>query len=784
MESWGEIMSISLRENEVNRVEKGTLLFEEAEPVRHICLILKGKIQIKNKGLRIAAGAGTFIGICDSFVGEYQAAYTAIENLAFFVFPISISDDIETIMETNKEYRGFAAASLSRMIKEMEKIYSALLSGTKLLHKFTKNMYLKYKEIGQKAGYACVEVPDIEKLEDFHHETCISAETVTYYKDCASMPMEVQKSFYTFSTSICMHHVREQADIITQMMMECQELSEEMYEIFKGLISVDSPCLFKGIASLAMDIERGGGKNTELVDMMDGVIDKINSTEQLLVGKIGMEIQIDRGEMEEIYFKLLSGNGQAEKGKDFALEDVDLWEDIKDTVKDSLKQILEYSGIPQEKQDEFKERLKDFVENKDSKSAEEETRKICRRLTQAFYPVYKAVFLKAFQEKSQNRVITMFLDYGYMDENLLTKEQIIELYQLETEESIGGPCKVYTIRQWLKEIYLMNKEPSKNEFDTDFDGYMREQLHTKQFTAEEAKRYSQDPEFRLNYEVVNMFTYNNRIVSGRMGGFVPVLYSDVFTKSIGKSLIAAKEVNAAINRIRLVDYSLFYRESMYSKPEIGIKKEYIMEEVFPEIILLPVAGSKAVMWQEITGKKRSTPARFLLPVFTDISLENLLIPILGRFRWELCRTVQGSAWSDVTYPSLTSEYSDYIQFYRKNRELTEEKKEKLKLQIQRARGNTREVFVTDYIIWINFEAKGSLRLNKISRAVLATYCPFSKAIREKIMDQPLFAEAMAKYQREKMKKIKELDLRMRALQKDHVEITQEIEDTMNYYRDM
>ena len=88
--------------------------------------------------------------------------------------------------------------------------------------------------------------------------------------------------------------------------------------------------------------------------------------------------------------------------------------------------------------------------------------------------------------------------------------------------------------------------------------------------------------------------------------------------------------------------------------------------------------------------------------------------------------MQGTSWNNIQIKSLTSEYSDYIQFYRKNRDLSEDKKEKLKMQIQKCRNNTREVFVTDYINWIRHEAKGGITLNKTVREIMATYCPFTK----------------------------------------------------------
>ena len=79
---------------------------------------------------------------------------------------------------------------------------------------------------------------------------------------------------------------------------------------------------------------------------------------------------------------------------------------------------------------------------------------------------------------------------------------------------------------------------------------------------------------------------------------------------------------------------------------------------------------------------------------------------------------------------------------------------------------------------------GALKLNKYVRELLATYCPFSKQIRDKIRTQPLFEEAMARYNRNKFKKIHELELRYHALQKDNIELTQELIDTMKFYKEL
>ena len=47
-------------------------------------------------------------------------------------------------------------------------------------------------------------------------------------------------------------------------------------------------------------------------------------------------------------------------------------------------------------------------------------------------------------------------------------------------------------------------------------------------------------------------------------------------------------------------------------------------------------------------------------------------------------------------------------------------------------------------------------MNKVAREILATYCPFTKEIRDSIQGQPIFADAMARFGREKVAKVKEI----------------------------
>lgn len=775
-------MDITLNMNAVNQVSKGITVYQENEKVESISIIIKGRVSAHKNGIISTLYPGSFLGICDIYKGTYSINYTAIDDLMLFTFPLDEKEDLEMILSTKKEYRGLMVASLSKYIDQIDKIYQDIYREARSLHDFLKSYYQLYKEIGKQGIYNIIEIPLLEELEPFPLSWNEKYKRVNYYKECGKVPLEIQKEFYSTSNYICLYHLEEQADLVQQFIYQCTELSCYIFELSQGLMTDGEDCLFMALAKVAMDVEQKGMDNKSILELIDRVIDKLNETELLFLEKAGCELLINRDQMEQTYYMLLSGDtpvGNRENTQEFSV--IQSLELIEGKFKDSLKKILSFSAIEEEKCRRFQELLAEWKGVGDRFAQDDNRRRIRKEIALLFYEVYEAVFLKSYHYEKEDFIIDLFLNYGFVDETLFSKEQLLQLYYVNQNWKKAGPCHVYRLKEWLCSIYEGKKEPSKNEFDLDYKDNVREMRKSNRITEQEAKTLEEDQESKLKYEIHNMFQYNHKLLSGQVSSFVPMLYGDVFIGSLEKTLITEEMLNKTIDKIRAIDFSLFYRETMYSNQEAGIVREYVMEEVFPDIILLPVYGTKGAMWQEIEGKKRNTSGRFLMPIFSETNLEDIMITLAGRFRWELCRTIQGTVWNNIKYKSLTSEYADYIQFYRKNRDLSEERKEKLKLLIQKCRNNMREVFVLDYELWLKNESQGALRLNKVVREILATYVPFSKEIRRKLITQPLFEEAMARYGREKAKKIKEIDIRYRALEKEQVELTKDLIETREFY---
>ena len=76
---------------------------------------------------------------------------------------------------------------------------------------------------------------------------------------------------------------------------------------------------------------------------------------------------------------------------------------------------------------------------------------------------------------------------------------------------------------WLKSIYFGKKEPSRNEFDQDYRGYLKEQQRLGEITEEQYEEYQNDVYRKIEFEIHNMFQTGHRVTYGRVSSFCPII---------------------------------------------------------------------------------------------------------------------------------------------------------------------------------------------------------------------------------------------------------------------
>lgn len=454
-------------------------------------------------------------------------------------------------------------------------------------------------------------------------------------------------------------------------------------------------------------------------------------------------------------------------------------EEMKEELRDSLGKILKYAGCEEGLENDFREHLSAYQKLQDKGGREEQAVRLRHKLTELFYMVYKEVLKAVIEVGDVPVVASMFLNFGYVDEELAGEENAAYLYLLSQQLPTDPERGVYTFFQWLMAIYTGKREPSRNELDMDFREYLHEEKRMGRITPQQETQLREDSISKVMFELENVFPSVNRLTFGQPSVFCPVFSKHNVYRPLNKELVTADRVAAEIEEIRSRDFKAFYRGNLLSLPERKLT-ERIEVEVLPDIILLPNVGSRSIMWQEIEGKKRTTPARMMCSVFHTSDLAQSILHMTGEFRWEMCKRDQGGRWNNIADLSLTSEYYDYIQFYRKNKELSAEAKERIRTQLTKARNNYKEMFVTDYVQWVRYESDGLPRLNRVVRNILSVYCPFPKKIRDRIGTNQLYAQAIERYNVKNGQTLHRITLLCKKLENSPAGVPAEIEAYKKY----
>jgi hypothetical protein len=423
----------------------------------------------------------------------------------------------------------------------------------------------------------------------------------------------------------------------------------------------------------------------------------------------------------------------------------DNFEEVPD-FKNVLSTILAYGKVDGDIAEKFRNAVSEYKTNTTHDAYDDSYRKIKGIISSNFYKIYSAVFLETLKDDVIPDAVMMFLTFGYVDEDLVSEEQTAALYRIMKSYAFDPDGRVLTIYEWLLKIYRGEIVPSRNEFNLDYPGYLREQKTQGEITEDEMNRLMNDPVNKVLFEINNLMTLGNRMTFGQASSFIPIFDEDNITKPLPDAFMSYTRINEALDNIRQDDYTLFYRDVMFSDPSIGLNTFVYPKEILPYVILFPNCGSRASMWQEIEGKQRSTPARFCISIFHSADLSDSMARVCGDYRWEMCKTIQGVHWNDVTDPSLTADYCDYLQFFKKNRVLTQEQKDKVYQELKKYGNRYNTVFIANYMSYLKFERAGSLRLNKVARQILFTYCPFSEELRTRLEASPQYAELLRAFE--------------------------------------
>ncbi len=729
------------------KLERGTMIYKSGQTMTALHLITQGSVSVYTPGGRYTLHKGDVIGIGEIASEVHFLTYKVKDSLTMLTYPFAGMDNLEDFLEKHKDVAAIFLNSCFRQVATLLKLCEASAVSCSSLYQELFADYERYNLLCERYRIMPRNPHNMKGLAERGIDTAPDLWLGSYYiglqrifsqgannalmGESAVLIGLLRKAALDFMRS---HTSLDEEARYRQELMGCyfHESQKDLFQYYTGLyfrLGPDAPesdSLYADISRMILQFQGEKGLDAAMADK------RIQDFQHGLALMSQGEYPAASGEESQGSPSVLAG---------------------------SLETILTYAGVDLDTAVSFRKHICAYKELENPEALDAPVENLRKAITKEFYSLYSIIFTKTLTEKEDiPPAVRMFLYFGYVDESLAGTEGAAYLYRKAMAMTSMGSSGIYTLYDWLLAIYQGKKQPSRNDMDVDYATHIYNQKLNGVITNEEYKALENNQMAKVGYELRNMFPLVNKMTYGRITAFCPIFSSKNMLKDYSASQVTASALGDILNKIRSIDYSAFHREVMDMDNLDTMSKERIHMECLPDIILMPGAGIRGVMWQEIEGKKRSTSARLAFPIFYMEDLETGLIRLTGEYRWEMCKRIQGSRWNDVSERSLTSEYFDYIQFYRKNSELTPDAKDKLRTNLQRAKNSFKEMFVRDYLTWILFEGNGSPRLNKVARRIFFTYCPFTKDIRESLSQHPLYAEMLARHERVRMQRMHHLEL--------------------------
>lgn len=715
-------------------IEKLKTICSFGQPMKALYLITQGRVKVQCPGGSYQIGTGDVIGICEICSDSHFLGYTTLEDTSLASYVLTSMEALNNLLQSRPSIAKLFLLSLFRQ-------YNAMMEQTSVSEVKSAELYRQLRSDCEFYAALC---------EKHNIQPHIPAETHEIQACLEESPDEWLNSYYA-----ALHHIcgGPDSDILFQEpglslgmlrkgsldLRKTYTVLEAQYQYRIQIVNCyfrpSGNDLFDALTKLYYRL-RQIGNDIDSRALYESIKHTLHIPEEYAIPP-----EVKAAERVESFRK--KADNIAHPDTAHSAEDRSD-SDILQQLEGSLETILDFVGLSKDKETSFREHVALYKAIVDKNSTDDECARLRRALTEDFYLLYSEAFERSLSVPDLPVPVRMFLYFGYVDEKLAGEDNSVILYRLACYMNAPGQSGVYTFYDWLMSIYDGEKSPSRSELDEDYDDFIYKQKKKNQLSAAEYTALENNAMEKVRYELQNIFPSANKVTFGRVTTFCPLFTAENILKDLNDSFVTPDKIESELAMVKKIDFSAFYRETIDYEQSESLSREPIHIECLPDIILMPNAGIRGTLWQEIEGRKRNSPSRMVLPVFFMENLDTVMVRMIGEFRWEMCKRIQGGRWNDVSEPSLTSEYFDYIQFYKKNNDLSKDAKEKLQNSLVRAKNNTREMFVRDYLTWIIYEGTGSARLNKVARKILFTYCPFPASMDSSLEQNPMFSELLAR----------------------------------------
>jgi hypothetical protein len=203
-----------------------------------------------------------------------------------------------------------------------------------------------------------------------------------------------------------------------------------------------------------------------------------------------------------------------------------------------------------------------------------------------------------------------------------------------------------------------------------------------------------------------------KMTIGRQGNHYPVLTSEYF-HCMPNDVATRENVISMLAWIESIDAEAFCR---------SYKNR--LNRIVPYVVLIPSYGDSGMCWEPYDRHNRATSrGRIAVPMYPR-SLQIAVLTAVGDLRWQVAKEKASYYWMEE---GITG---NYYQWFTK----------------MKMKGDLKEAFIQDYIMWMTKESEGTQKLDKELRGAFWRYMPFTQQIKEKLKTRSFVYQEL--YQRD------------------------------------
>ena len=212
---------------------------------------------------------------------------------------------------------------------------------------------------------------------------------------------------------------------------------------------------------------------------------------------------------------------------------------------------------------------------------------------------------------------------------------------------------------------------------------------------------------KLEFETVRQMA---KMTVGRRGNQFP-LFTREFYHCTEKGTGTRENVIDVLTWIESLDPGVFHR----------IHKN-IPNRIVPYVLLVPTYGDRGFCWEPFDRYNRVTSrGRIVVPMYPK-DLKIAVLTAVADLRWQVAKEKASYYWMEE---GLTGQYYQHF--------------DQMKLK-----GDVKEFFIEDYILWMTKESTGVQRLDKDVRGIFWRNMPFPKALKEELRKRSLVYDELCK----------------------------------------